>query len=319
MRQRVSILSLWFMPLVHRQTYQPSPPVCMCRPAGVGPRLNSTKSCVSAPLGNPVDAFGSVYGERVVTESRHIWSFAINTNKVGPVAVGVADAAVPLDGSSQGPAAIGWHLGTNKPVRSKNGAKLRKPGSGMNSTRKATKLELEDRQVQVLIIVDMDKHRLSVAINEGNPVDLGVTLPESVRPWVFLDGPGVGSVALSEYFMDQGEPILYAEQDELALAPAPALDLTGSSDVPIYDDTGAGVLPLEGDLGYGVVPIADQKPKTTLDLEENLSDGTSRSSSSLEALMTPVAWTDRAASWLAPLQQVLGLQPSPPLSERLEA
>ena len=83
-------------------------------PVGKGPVLDETMSTISAPTGHMPNEYGPVVGTNVCNEGCAMWSFTIQGhNEVGLIAVGVADASVPLTPST-GPAATAFHLGKAK-------------------------------------------------------------------------------------------------------------------------------------------------------------------------------------------------------------
>ena len=168
---------------------------------GAGLELNQSQDCVTARPGHMLCEYGSALGEQVVDTchtSRQVWCFSVNTNLNAGVAVGVADASVELT-SLSGPSTCGWHIGKGVPVQTKDGRKL--VTSGMTTGKmdpRASRKAAGKAPIRVLVIVDMETRRLAISVDGAMPLDLGVTIPPSVRPWVFLYGPMCGSVTLSE-------------------------------------------------------------------------------------------------------------------------
>lgn len=264
---------------------------------GAGLELNDSKDCVSAPLGHMPSAYGSILGERVAKRGsgRQVWCYTIKTNSAAAVAVGVADAAIPLTAKT-GPATIGWHIGKGKPIKTKDGKKLSTSGMVTNRTdRPARGKDFGEAELKVLAIVDMDSRHLAISVDGSLPLDLGVTIPSSVRPWVFLDGPGVGSVELTEHYKEEAAAVEAGAQ----IAPMPT---TAAALTAIQEDSTSAEPDETGN-------EEDGKRATDTSVETPVS--TSRTASSSNE-PEPVAWTFRAASWLSPLQEALGFTPEKP-------
>lgn len=267
---------------------------------GVGLELNDSKDRVSAPLGHMPSEYGSVLGERVAARGsgRQVWCYTVRTNSAAAVAVGVADASVPLTAKS-GPATVGWHIGKGKPIKTKDGKKLSTSGMMTNRTdRPARGKDFGTAELKVLAIVDMNTRHIAISVDGSLPMDLGVTIPSSVRPWVFLDGPGVGSVELTEHYKE--DPAAMEASAKIPTVPITADALSAARD---------GVSSTQPDATGNEHEGAPRATDTSF---VETSASTSRSVSSTGNEPEPIAWTFRAASWLSPLQEALGFTPEKP-------
>ena len=249
---------------------------------GPGVAISDDKYCVDAPLGNPVSAFGPVVGDRLVRsgDGRVVWCFKVKTNHVGAIAVGIAEGVTPLTDASC-PAAIGWHIGKNKPVKCK-GRKLASTGLTTDRPTKPDAVRYPDG-LKIICIIDMNTRRLSVSVNGAVPLDLGVTIPSAVRPWCFLDGPGVGSVEITEHYEEAAEP--------------PATAVPAVPTVPKVPTTQQVV-----DTAPEVTGSVDANRQSS---ERTAEDHESETSSELPS---PAPWTQRAFEWFSPLQQAFGFE-----------
>ena len=131
----------------------------------------------------------------------------------------------------------------------------------------------------------MKTRRLSFAIGQQRPVDAGVRLPAGgVRPWVWLGGPNVGTITLSEHGIPENPSGAFA-------VPSPTVTTPTSTDrSPIGGrDQWAGDVAV-GEPEIGKLDLSDAGTPTPTD--PSLADS--------EEVLEP--WTERASQWLAPLQ-----------------
>ena len=139
-------------------------------------------------------------GKSICSSGRDLVRFSVKSSAANAgnvtsteIAVGVIDAAA----SGQ---AYGFHIGKSKLTKSSNGRRLKSTAYKSLHAETPRRLTSDaEGRISVLAVVDMTTRRLAIAINEKTPVDTGYTLPASVRPWVWLGGPGVGSVTLTEF------------------------------------------------------------------------------------------------------------------------
>ena len=158
--------------------------------------------------------------------------------------------------------------------------------------------------MSVIVLVDMDRGRLAFAVGGGGAIDSGLRLPATARPWVWLGGPGVGTVSVFDCTYTVAQP----PPPEPAVAPPVVLDLAAVEESDITSAT-ASKHTRSGPTGADVL----DEPGLTLDLNavedgaltparSETTDSDKQTNFSSEA--EPIPWTDRAGNWLSGLQQV---------------
>jgi len=231
----------------------------------------------------------------------------LKKNRVAHLAVGVADASGKPITTGTGPCAYGLHLGRGRIFKSSTGHKI---GSGKALHAKTPRQvkELADKgPMSVIVLVDMDRGRLAFAVGGGGAIDSGLRLPATARPWVWLGGPGVGTVSVFDCTYTVAQP----PPPEPAVAPPVVLDLAAVEESDITSAT-ASKHTRSGPTGADVL----DEPGLTLDLNavedgaltparSETTDSDKQTSFSSEA--EPIPWTDRAGNWLSGLQQAMGL------------
>ena len=236
------------------------------------------------------------------------------------IVVGVADASVQINKIFAGKA-VGFHIGRSRVVKSNDSHKIRSGGKSLSlDTPRALPTD-EQGRLSIIAIVDMTTHRLSIAINDRTPVDTGVKLPNAVRPWVWLGGPGVGSVSLCELALNAPAPSRLTRSLEATQHRRPSDVTTGPtsgefdiSDTPSYDMAGA-VVQLR-DVSLSESPAGQRTEQRRLSIPPlgaapagapapagMCAQDTDRTTSSSQD-SDPEPWTARATAWFRPLQQM---------------
>ena len=235
------------------------------------------------------------------------------------IVVGITDAT-DLH-SAKGSKSLGFHLGRSKVVSSLNSQKIKNGGKSLSRETPRRLPFDETGRISILVVVDMHSRRLSIAINQNTPIDTGYVLPRAVRPWIWLGGPGVGSVSLSEFVLVRSLDASKAGESRLPSS-ADATGLTGAAPVaapPVKRTPTTGqvlqpprlqVKPLSG---FVSVPEDQVLDTPTVDDPDRMSDLTSTMTSSRDEDTSrggedtsrgeePAEWTARATAWLKPLQ-----------------
>ena len=222
------------------------------------------------------------------------------------IVVGVADATMAKDTTFG--RVLGYHIGRSKIVTSKS---LHKIKSGGKSLSRDTPRRLPinaDGHISIMAVVDMHTRRMSIAINRNTPIDTGYYLPAAVRPWVWLGGPGVGAVTLTEYTM---------------IAAIPQSSTIGSqARMAVTDKTNAGRRPSGGDptgptaLAPAQLAIDTSDVKTTT-AEHVAAKGMIAPISPLQQAMYPTPSTPEVRALAMTLDSVkpLNLNTKPPDSD----
>jgi len=283
-------------------------PLRFCASSLAGCAVDESSTKVSAAFGTA--EHGPIIGEHVVSRGQHIWRFIVDTNRVAHLAVGVADAAAgkPVTTNS-GPCAYGLHLGRGRIFKSSTGHKLGS-GKALHAQTPRQVKELSGQgPVSVIVLVDMDHGRLSFAVGSNTAIDSGLRLPDAVRPWVWLGGPGVGSVSIVECTYTVAQPPAPAPTPVVVdLATVEELDITSAttSKQTRSGPTGTG-LPDEADRTLALaLPERDQIVAGD-DIQTPATPARSESGSQSSGQAEPIPWTHRAGDWLAGLQQAMGL------------
>ena len=267
-------------------------PVSFDPPATVGPELSDNGATVNSPYGNLPDKFGPVLGSETAATGRVIWSFTMTgTNHTGQIVVGAADASVPLTAKS-GPPCTGFHLGRSKIIHSKNSHKVSSSGGRTLSEDTPRKIAGSADSLIVFVIADMDKRRLSFAVGEQTPVDCGVRLPAcGVRPWVWLGGPGVGSVSLAEQVLE-----------------APSSPSTPSSTGTPFTSNRVPIGGYDTPMGPDADTMSEHSSETPTEIGDSSLAPTTLKLDKVDSAkkaedeeMNMKQWTDRGASWFAGL------------------
>ena len=261
----------------------------------------------SAPLGHAAKTYGGVIGKSICSSGVISYGFSVKSSAANAgnvtsteIAVGVIDAAA----SGQ---AYGFHIGKSKLTKSSNGQRLKSTAYKSLHAETPRRLTSDaEGRISVLAVVDMTTRRLAIAINEKTPVDTGYTLPASVRPWVWLGGPGVGSVTLTEFKIVAAPPSTRG-----LAAPRTRFEKTHltKSDTTTGSTSAAPVL----DISALQLDISDPAPNAapskgilkglSLPPRGDASETASESAASSEE-SEPAEWTARASAWLQPLQQM---------------
>ena len=268
-------------------------PVSFDPPVTVGPQLADNDATVNAPYGNLPDKYGPILGSETAATGRVIWSFTMTgTNSTGQIVVGAADASVPLTAKS-GPPCTGFHLGRSKIIHSKNSHKVSSSGGRTLSDDTPRKVAGSADSIIVFVIADMEKRRLSFAVGSQTPVDCGVRLPAcGVRPWVWLGGPGVGSVSLAEQVLEAPSPVSTPSSQATPFTSNRVP--IGGYDTPMgsVDDDTPSEHSSETPTEMGEAPATSKALKLDkVESAEKLDDDA----------MSMKQWTDRGASWFAGL------------------
>jgi len=301
------------------------------QPATVGPKLLEDRLLVKAETGQMPNKYGGVLGEDIYVDGITVLCFNVKSNDNANIAIGVADACKELTETS-GPHSWGLYLAKGRLIQALNSHRIAGPYRKLyrSAKRKLYKEMLGSGcTLKILFIIDMTTRRMSVAIGDELPVDTGFILSDAVRPWVWLAGPGCGSVSIDKI----GQP-------PIELPPAPVVaEATAAPPRPMAsaDDGGIGIGlgPLASlsedaasfdDALPKRLPSTSLSPKAVTDLSEAVlhssgssSDGmTARTdSTSLSGSLSgdgplPERWSETAAAWLLPLQQALGLKKAEP-------
>lgn len=293
-----------------------------------------------APIGFPKSEYGAVLGNAAVSEGIVTFGFKVQSNattiRASQIAVGIADANVPLTSKKTG-IAIGLHIGRGKVVTAHNGHVVRRGGRKLSpETPRSLPADASGR-INIMVTCNMDTRRIGVAINENRPIDAGY-LPEAVRPWVWLGSMGAGSVVLSEFFHEAPPP-------PASLSLGPRTDLlektktharpdadatTGPTTSPAPEPPVAGVLitsaspareapvaallvtTLASEHAAEVVsrpprPLAAKaaaaEEESTPTEEESVPTERASESADSTSIGDASEWTVRASAWLQPLQR----------------
>lgn len=330
-------------------------------PANIGPKLLYGGTAVKAEIGHMPNKYGGVVGEDVFASGCHLICFEVTAPESANVAIGFCDAEKPQTSETSGPHAWGLHLGRGRLVQSLNSHQFAGPQRKIyrSAARKEYKARLgAGASLKVLFILDMSTRHLSVVLDEHSPVDTGFMLPETVRPWLWLGGPGCGTVSAVK--------LLDSEPIATPALPTPPLEIATS---PAADDGGTGIgLGVGLEVGIEVASVPEQsaeRPEETPQMAMRLDakatplkgiDDERLSPKAVEVTMAALAeshvpdlvpltqrtesttartdcttpssdsgdgplpqrWTAAAASWLLPLQQALFREQTAP-DERLEA
>ena len=266
-------------------------PVSFEPPVNVGPLLADDDATVTAPFGNLPDKFGPVLGSQTAATGRVIWSFTMTgTNHAGQIVVGAADASIPLTAKA-GPPCTGFHIGRSKVIHSKNAHKVKSSGGRTLSDDTPRKVGGSAESIIVFVIADMNKRRLSFAVGSQTPVDCGVRLPAcGVRPWVWLGGPGVGSVSLAELALEAPSPVSTPSSQGTPFTSNRVP--IGGYDTPMADDETLSEHSSETPTEMG------EAPATSMALKLDKVESAEKPG---DDAMKMKQWTDRGAGWFTSL------------------
>jgi len=282
-----------------------------------GPKVQDGGKVLKAEVGHMPNCYGGVLASQTFVDGTTILCFSVTTNEYANIAVGVADAFTELAATS-GPHAWGLHLGKGRLIQALNAHKISGPFRTLyrSQARGLYKKQLGAGEfLKVVFIIDMHnaQRRLSIAINDEVPSDTGFTIAEGVKPWVWFGGPNCGSVTI-ERFVEK------SESTEMADTINATINKTVKDVPPAPADDGAGVMGLLAATDETVVLTkipaddAELSPKTvmshsppTLAAESVATDRSIGASTNATSRLgdgpATELWTDRAASWLLPLQR----------------
>ena len=237
---------------------------------GPGVAISDDKYRIDAPLGKPVSAFARGWHRLVGSGAPCRLVFQGEGNHVGAIAVGIAEGVTPL---TMRRARRHRLAPARKPVKCK-GRKLASTGLPRTATTKPDAVRYPDG-LKIICIIDEDPPPVRVRQRRRT----SIWVPSAVRPWCFLDGPGVGSVEITEHYEEAAEP------PATAVPAVPAVPTTQQ--------------------------VVDTAPEVTgsVDANRQSSERTAEDheSETSSELPSPAAWTQRAFEGLA-LQQAFGLE-----------